>query len=84
MFGLRAPELIIILIVLVLMFGTKKIPDLGEALGKGIRAFKKASDAAFDKDEPSGPPPKAQHGELPNGPSQASSSSRGAENKTSA
>ncbi len=83
MFGLRAPELIIILIVLVLMFGTKKIPDLGEALGKGIRAFKKASDAAFDKDEPCGPTPKAQQGELPSGSPHASPSSR-AERKTSA
>ena len=44
MFGLKLPELLIILLVLVLLFGSKKIPDLGNALGKGIRAFRDASD----------------------------------------
>ncbi len=51
MFGLRTPELLIILLVLVLMFGAKKIPDLGKALGKGIRSFKSATENATD-DEP--------------------------------
>jgi sec-independent protein translocase protein TatA len=44
MFGLRLPELLIILVVLVLLFGTKKLPELGDSLGKGIRAFKKAAE----------------------------------------
>lgn len=44
MFGLRLPELLIILLVLVLLFGTKKLPELGDSLGKGIRAFKKATE----------------------------------------
>jgi len=52
MFGLRLPELIIILVVLVLLFGAKKLPELGDALGKGLRAFKKTSDKAFSE-EPS-------------------------------
>ncbi len=42
--GLRLPELLIILIVVVLIFGANKIPQLGDALGRGIRNFKKASD----------------------------------------
>ena len=42
--GLRLPELLIILIVVVLVFGANKIPQLGDALGRGIRNFKKASD----------------------------------------
>ena len=41
--GLRLPEVLIILVVLVLVFGANKIPQLGDALGKGIRNFKKAS-----------------------------------------
>jgi len=48
--GLRLPEVLIILVVLVLVFGANKIPQLGDALGKGIRNFKKASteDDAID------------------------------------
>ena len=63
MFGLRLPELLIILVVMLLLFGSKKLPDLGDALGKGIRAFKKASEHAFDEDEPS--EPKKEQAELP-------------------
>lgn len=63
MFGLRLPELLIILAVLVLLFGAKKLPDLGDALGKGMRAFKKATDSAFDEDEPKGA--KAEQNQLP-------------------
>ena len=40
--GLRLPEILIILVVLVLVFGANKIPQLGDALGKGIRNFKKS------------------------------------------
>jgi sec-independent protein translocase protein TatA len=67
MFGLRLPELLIILVVLVVMFGAKKLPDLGDALGRGLRAFKKASDGAIEKDDSSGATPKAQQGQLPQG-----------------
>ena len=52
MFGLRLPELVIILVVLLLLFGTKKLPDLGESLGKGIRAFKKAAEHGLGEDKP--------------------------------
>lgn len=50
MMGLRLPELLIILVVLLLVFGANKIPQLGDALGRGIRNFKKASneDDAID------------------------------------
>ncbi len=54
MFGLRLPELLIILVVLVLLFGSKKLPELGDALGKGVRAFKKASDKALSEGDASG------------------------------
>lgn len=42
------PELLIILLIVVLLFGAKKIPDLARGLGKGIKDFKKA---IKDKDE---------------------------------
>jgi sec-independent protein translocase protein TatA len=42
MFGLKAPELLIICVVLVLLFGTKKLPELGKGLGGAIRDFKRA------------------------------------------
>ncbi len=41
--GLRLPEILIILVVLLLVFGANKIPQLGDALGKGIRNFKKSA-----------------------------------------
>jgi len=37
----RLPELILILAVIVLLFGAQKLPELGAALGKAIREFKK-------------------------------------------
>ncbi len=40
--GLGPPEIIIIFLVIVLLFGGKKLPELAKGLGKGIREFKKA------------------------------------------
>jgi sec-independent protein translocase protein TatA len=40
MFGLGTPELIVILGIAFLVFGGKKLPELGAGLGKGIRSFK--------------------------------------------
>jgi len=41
--NLGATELILILLVVVIFFGAKKIPELAQGLGKGIREFKKAT-----------------------------------------
>ena len=41
MFGLSMGHLIILLIVVVIVFGAKRLPELGEGVGKGIRGFKK-------------------------------------------
>jgi sec-independent protein translocase protein TatA len=38
---LRLPELLIVLLVIVLIFGARKIPELGAGIGKSIREFKK-------------------------------------------
>lgn len=44
MFGLGVPELAIIGIVALLVFGPKKIPEIGSALGKTLRGFKEEMD----------------------------------------
>lgn len=41
--GLGTPEIILILLVVLLLFGAKKIPDLMRGFGQGIREFKDAS-----------------------------------------
>ena len=38
----RMPELILILAIFVLLFGAQKLPEIGSAIGKAIREFKKA------------------------------------------
>ena len=38
----RMPELVLILAVFVLLFGAQKLPEIGAAIGKAIREFKKA------------------------------------------
>jgi sec-independent protein translocase protein TatA len=43
MFGLGTQEIVLIALVILVLFGAKKIPDLMSGLGKGIREFKKAS-----------------------------------------
>jgi len=49
-FGLGTPEIILILLVIVLLFGAKKIPELMKGLGSGIKEFKKAA-SVEDNDE---------------------------------
>jgi len=49
MFGLGLPELGIMAVVAVLIFGPKKIPELGNALGKTLRSFKDGVGLADDE-----------------------------------
>lgn len=46
MFGLGTQELLIILVLVMVVFGAGKLPQVGEALGKGIRNFKKGVNEA--------------------------------------
>ena len=48
-FGISLPELLILLLVLLLVFGAKRLPEMGRSLGKGMREFK---DSVSGIDEP--------------------------------
>lgn len=41
--GLGMPELVIILIIILIIFGAGKLPEIGSGLGKGIRNFRKST-----------------------------------------
>ena len=57
MFGsLGAPELIVIFLVALIVFGPSKLPDLGKSLGEAIRGFKKAINES-EKTSLDTPPP---------------------------
>ena len=56
-----AQELIVILLIIVVIFGANKIPEIMKGLGKGIKEFKKAKDDVTDaaQDKPSDPKDKS-------------------------
>jgi len=51
MFGLGTTELILILVIVMVLFGAKKLPALGEGLAKGIRSFR--TNIAMDEQDDS-------------------------------
>lgn len=57
MFGLGLPELLIILVIVVLLFGAGRLPQIGAGIGEGIRNFKKAMK---EKNEIDVTPPKTE------------------------
>jgi len=67
MFGIGFQEMLIILVVVLIVFGPKRLPDLAKSIGKGIAEFKKASDevrkgieeAAREAEEPQAGPGEA-------------------------
>jgi sec-independent protein translocase protein TatA len=64
MFGLGTPEIVLILIVVLVLFGGKKIPELMRGLGEGVREFNAAKanikteiEEGMKKEKPSQVPP---------------------------
>lgn len=55
MFGLSGGEIILIFVIFLVLFGSKKIPEFAQSLGKGMKEFKKAASDiqdSIEKDEP--------------------------------
>lgn len=50
MFGLGVPELLVILVIALVIFGPSKLPQIGSGLGKAIRDFKKGVSSNDDDD----------------------------------
>ena len=48
-FNLGGPEIFVVVLVILLLFGAKKIPDLARGMGKGIREFKDATKEIKDE-----------------------------------
>ncbi len=46
--GVGMPELLVILVIILIIFGAGKLPEIGAGLGKGIKNFKKATSDPLD------------------------------------
>jgi sec-independent protein translocase protein TatA len=51
MFGIGIPELVIILVIILVIFGAGKLPEIGGGLGKAIRNFRQATKESETKDQ---------------------------------
>ncbi len=62
-------HILILVAVVTLMFGTKRIPEIGASIGKGIQAFKRGLQDAGNaiEEPPPPPPPSSQPGSMPTG-----------------
>lgn len=49
--SLGFPELLVILVIVILIFGANRLPELGRGIGKGIRNFKDATREGRDSDD---------------------------------
>lgn len=65
MFGLGTTEMVLILVLVLIVFGAGKLPEIGGALGKGIRSFRKATQ---ERDEIDITPEQDDKGEKPKEP----------------
>jgi TatA/E family protein of Tat protein translocase len=65
-FGLGTSELVIIMVIALLVFGAKRLPEIGSSVGKGIRDFKRSLkdvEHTIGDQEPPPPPPLERHTE---------------------
>lgn len=65
MFGYNFTTLIIILVIALLLFGPKRLPELGDSIGKAIRGFKKATEGEPEPLPQAGPTPPPEAGNKP-------------------
>jgi sec-independent protein translocase protein TatA len=65
MFGIGMPELLIILVIVLIIFGAGKFPDIGGALGRGVKSFKKATREPSEIDTAPNTEKKADDGKNP-------------------
>ena len=56
-FGIGLPEIVIFLVVVLLLFGANRVPEIGRSVGKGMREFKDAVTGRDDEQPPRLPPP---------------------------
>ena len=50
--GIGPMEIVVVLIIALLVFGPKRLPDLGRSLGGGMREFKNSVTGSHDREEP--------------------------------
>jgi sec-independent protein translocase protein TatA len=74
-FGISIWELLILLVVLLLVFGARRLPEMGRSLGKGMREFKDAVTGVEESASETPPPP----AELPAATSEPTPRERGEE-----
>ncbi len=55
--GIGFPELVVIFLVALILFGPQKLPEIGRAIGKGINEFRKIAEGKVDIDENKSPVP---------------------------
>lgn len=65
MFGLGVPELMVILVIALVIFGPSKLPQIGSGLGKAIRDFKKGVTGGEDDEDESKEAKKEKAKDLP-------------------